>query len=57
MSETGLRLKLLAGFTLTGADSVELSERKARALLAYLALNPDRHHGRDQLAALLWGDR
>ena len=50
---------MLAGFALSDGDgvAVELSERKARALLAYLALNPDRHHERDELTVLLWGDR
>ncbi len=59
MSKTGLHLELFAGFALGDAEGVAvgLSERKAQALLAYLALNPDRHHGRGELAALLWGDR
>lgn len=30
--------------------------RKARALVAYLALNPGQSHSREKLAALLWGD-
>lgn len=31
--------------------------KKALALVAYLATQPDRHHSREQLATLLWGDR
>jgi TolB-like protein len=34
-----------------------LSSKKARALLAYLALLPDKPHSREGLATLLWGDR
>ena len=35
---------------------VRIPGRKVRALLAFLALSPDRAHERDSLAALLWGD-
>ena len=33
-----------------------LTSKKAKALLAYLALTPGRSHPRPRLAALLWGD-
>ena len=35
---------------------MDLRNRKAQALLVYLALTGKRH-GREKLAALLWGDR
>jgi DNA-binding SARP family transcriptional activator/predicted ATPase len=35
---------------------IALPTRKSQALLTYLALPPGRVHGRDKLAALLWGD-
>lgn len=40
----------------TGAD-VRPRGRKARALLAYLALHPGKPISRDRLCGLLWGDR
>ena len=54
---TGLKLNVLGAFSLTTGDgtSVGLSVGKGRALLAYLALNPDQLHARSKLAALLWG--
>lgn len=54
-----LTLCVLGGFraALTSGEPVALSMRKSRALLAYLALKPDRAHSREHLAALLWGDR
>ena len=51
-------LRLLGGFALDrGGETVAVSSRKSRALLAYLALQPDRAHSREKLATLLWGDR
>jgi len=52
-----LRLTLFGGFEArqgTG-EVLSLPSRKARALLAYLALPLGRAHSRDKLAALLWG--
>ncbi len=56
---TALRLTLLGGFTLRDAagGAVVVRNRKLQGLIAYLALNRDRRHGRDALAGLLWGDR
>jgi TolB-like protein len=54
-----LRLKLFGRFALETTDgkAVVLSARKARALLAYLALTPDMSRSRDEIMALLWSDR
>ena len=55
---TELRIELLGGFAARGDDDspLVLPTRKAQALLAYLALPAGQFHGRDSLAALLWGD-
>ena len=53
-----LQLTLLGGFQARLPDGrpVVFARKKAQALLAYLALQPDRAHPREKLAALLWGD-
>ncbi|MDP6346587.1 MAG: BTAD domain-containing putative transcriptional regulator [Alphaproteobacteria bacterium] len=53
-----LKLELLGGFRLSDAGvEIPLRSRKARGLLAYLALDPDRVFPREHLANLLWDDR
>ena len=53
-----IELTLLGQFSLTrDGQPVELKNRKARALLAYLAMTPGRAHSREKLAGLLWGER
>ncbi|RME47933.1 MAG: hypothetical protein D6791_04565 [Chloroflexi bacterium] len=53
-----LRLRLLGTFQASLADAPlsGLRSDKARALLAYLAIESDRPHRRESLAALFWGD-
>lgn len=52
------KLTLFGGFHLADAQGQPLlpSSRKAKALLAWLALTPDRQHPREKIAALLWPD-
>lgn len=51
-------LSLLGGFSLTRDNALVTGFRsaKSRALLTYLAMQPDQPHGRPQLATLLWGE-
>ncbi|MGN7737878.1 alpha/beta hydrolase [Sinorhizobium sp. Sb3] len=50
-------LTLLGGFDCAGLDAGSpASTRKARALVAYLALQAEHSQSREKLAALLWGE-
>jgi DNA-binding SARP family transcriptional activator len=51
-----MQLTLFGGFQLVddAGDPVELSVRKAKALLAWLAQHQDKRQTRDRLALLLW---
>lgn len=51
-----LGLYLLGGLSVRAGDGAELAlpTRKARALLAYLALSPGASRSREQIACLLW---
>lgn len=52
-----VEIRLLGGFALNVAGApVDLPGQKERALLAFLAAEPDRLHRRERLAGLLWGD-
>ncbi len=52
-----LVVDLLGGFVVRSRGrSIRLPRRKAQALLAYLALNPDHRLSREAITALLWGD-
>ena len=55
----GLNIQLFGEFAIfeDGRGEINPPAKKAQALLAYLALNPDRRQTRDKLATLLWGDR
>lgn len=56
MSE--LRLCLFGSFAISRSDGEVLPTlgKKAQALVAYIALSPERHETRERLAALLWGE-
>src|SRR5260370_22626085 len=61
MSKTSIAiLRLLGAFTVevnaACSVSVAVRSKKARALLAYLAMKPDGRASREELATLLWGD-
>jgi DNA-binding SARP family transcriptional activator len=53
-----IQLRLLGRLALAYGDvpaPIRLSTRKAGALIAYLAMNPEQTASREQLATLLWG--
>jgi adenylate cyclase len=54
-----LRLTLSGRFSAAGADGIEfqIKSKKAKALLAYLALSPRKTRSREEIMALLWSDR
>jgi len=54
-----LRLTLSGRFSAAGADGIEfvIKSKKAKALLAYLALSPRMSRSREEIMALLWSDR
>jgi adenylate cyclase len=53
-----LQLNVLGPFEAHWSDGepAELSNKKARALLAYLAVESGRPHARERLAGMLWGE-
>src|SRR5215471_11730659 len=59
LASSRLRVRLLGGFELRGADGGDLTppRRKLRALVALLALAPAAGWSRTQLTALLWRER
>jgi DNA-binding SARP family transcriptional activator len=59
LSVEALHVRLLGGFELRRAsgEALILRSRKAVALIAYLALQPEREQSREKLASLLWEDR
>jgi DNA-binding SARP family transcriptional activator len=54
-----LNLFLLGGFELcsSAGTPVTVAAKRAKALLAYLAVSAGRAHPRDKLAGLLWEER
>jgi predicted ATPase/DNA-binding SARP family transcriptional activator len=60
MGDTALRIRLLGGFEVAGAEAVPESAwrlRRAKSLVKLLALAPDRRLHREQVAEVLWPDR
>src|SRR5215475_10533947 len=60
MPGSNIMLRLLGAFAIEAnverPAAPTIRSRKARALLAYLAMKPDWRAGREELATLLWGD-
>src|ERR1700743_138780 len=54
----GVSIRLLGPFAAETADGrlLAIRSRRARALIAYLAMKPDFAASREELATLLWGD-
>jgi DNA-binding SARP family transcriptional activator/TolB-like protein/Tfp pilus assembly protein PilF len=62
MQEASLvSMRVLGRFAVTvdaaPGSEIRISSRKAAALLAYLAMHPERRASREHLATFLWGDR
>lgn len=53
------KLRLMGDFRLIGArgETIAIASRRARGLLAYLALAPEHTASRERLSGLLWSDR
>jgi len=53
-----LKISLFGGFRaqFDSGEKLQVSTKKAQALLAYLAMKPGQPQPRDKIAALLWGD-
>ncbi|MBA3812086.1 MAG: hypothetical protein H0X27_10695, partial [Caulobacteraceae bacterium] len=53
------RLRLMGGFRLAGAEgqAIAVASRRARGVLAYLALAAEGAASRERLRGLLWSDR
>lgn len=53
-----LELRLLGGLEVVdpAGRPLDVSSKKARALLAYLSAQPGKRHTREHVASLLWGD-
>src|SRR5437016_9407767 len=58
MSDSPILIELFGGLRVevSGRSAVELPRNHASALLAYLAMNPQRAHSREELADLFWPD-
>lgn len=56
--EQPVRLHVLGPFRVVGPDGepIELTSKKARALLAFLAVENERAHPRERLAGMLWSE-
>lgn len=50
------RLNLLGLLSIEGHGPITLRNKKAQALLAFLALSPNKQHSRERLSTLLWPD-
>jgi TolB-like protein/DNA-binding SARP family transcriptional activator/Tfp pilus assembly protein PilF len=60
MDSVQISLRVLGGFAVViegTSEEVQISSRKACALLAYLAMLPDQCASREHLASFFWGDR
>lgn len=57
--QTQYRLSLFGGFQLRDSENklIDPGPRKAKALLAWLAVHPDAEHPREKLAAIFWPDK
>jgi len=59
ISRCSLNISILSGFHATDMEgkSIKIANKKACALLAYLALHPNNSESRERLVGLLWSDK